>query len=306
MIDISDLGVRDCPVCGACAADSIPFLERRIDTNRLGAYAYASRKMPEYMSFKLVRCPECDTVYACEAPSTDAVDDAYHQAAYDSREEALDAAEAYAMALKPLLATIVDRKGVLEIGAGTGAFLMQIKNSGFADVVGVEPSLAAIGAADEKIKSNIRSGVFCVGDYAASSFSLITCFMTLEHVHDPAGLVRDCFGLLKPGGYMAVVVHDWRAWNNKLLGRYAPIIDIEHLQIFSKKSITGLFEKSGFTDIRCDRLVNKYKLEYWNRLLPVPLIVKQWIRRLLVITGLARVRLKVNAGNLILIARRGF
>lgn len=306
MIDFSDLDVRDCPVCGSRAEDAIPFLERRIDSNRLGAYAFASRKMPEYMSFKLVRCPECDTVYACEAPSTDAVDDAYHQAAYDSREEALDAAEAYAMALKPLLATIFDRKGVLEIGAGTGAFLMQIKNLGFAYVVGVEPSLAAIRAADEGIKSNIRPGVFCVEDYEVSSFSLITCFMTLEHVHDPAGLVRDCFSLLKPGGYMAVVVHDWRAWNNRVLGRYAPIIDIEHLQIFSKKSIAGLFEKSGFIDIECHRLVNKYKLEYWNRLLPVPLFVKQWIRGLLVVTGLAKMRLKVNAGNLILTAKRPF
>lgn len=256
------------------------------------------------MCYTLVRCPQCDVVYANESPSAAEIGNAYHEAAYDSREEAVHAAESYERALQKTISSMTDRDGALDIGTGTGIFLKQLQNQGFTGLVGVEPSRAAIEAADHTVQNFIREGVFSPSSFAPGSLALITCFMTLEHVSDPASLVRDCFGLLKPGGVMAVVVHDRRAWNNRLLGARAPIIDIEHLQLFSKTSIAELFRRSAFIDIESRSFWNCYRLTYWNRLFPTPGFLKRMIENLLDRTGLGNVRLSMNVGNLMVVARK--
>ena len=301
---LNNLKLRDCPICVTPAMSGVPFLDRRIDKDRFSAFSFASRKLPEYMNYKLLRCPNCDVVYACESPDGSEISDAYHQAAYDSKDEAIQAAEAYVQALKPFLASMTDRNVALDIGTGTGVFLQCMRANGFSEVMGVEPSRAAIDDADMDIKSSIREGMFSVVDFEPSLFSLISCFMTLEHVSDPAVLLRDCFQLLKPGGIMAVVVHDWRAWNNRLLGRHTPIVDIEHLQLFSKSSIMALFRRSGFVDIDCRSFWNSYQIDYWNRLLPMPLFLKRCTEFVLRKTGIGHFRLPMNVGNLMVVAHK--
>ncbi len=301
---LKDLKPRDCPVCLSSVDEGVHFLDRRIDQDRFSSFSFASRKTPEYMTYKLLRCLKCDVVYACESPGGSLISDAYHLASYDSKEAAVHAAEAYEKALLPFLNAMPDRQAVLDIGTGTGVFLQRMRARGFLSVTGVEPSRAAIEAADMDIKSSIREGMFLASDFKASSFSLISCFMTLEHVSDPAVLVRECFGLLKPGGMMVVVVHDRRAWNNRLLGRRSPIIDIEHLQLFSKKSIKELYQRCGFVDIDCRSFCNSYEIRYWNRLLPLPSFLKKSVEFILAKTGLGHVRLPMNVGNLMAVARK--
>jgi hypothetical protein len=105
-------------------------------------------------------------------------------------------------------------------------------------------------------------------------------------------------------GIMASVVHDWRAWNNRVLGRRAPIIDIEHLQLFSRRSIAELYRRAGFVDIECQSFKNRYRIDYWNRLLPTPSFMKRGLELALKKTGIGRVRLSMNVGNLMVVARK--
>lgn len=304
MSGTAKLRARDCPVCRADAGTGVPFFERRIDDARLNEYSFASRKTPEYMCYRLVRCPTCDVVYACEAPSGSDIGQAYHLAAYDSKHEAEDAARTYERTLLPSFASMTDRRGALEIGTGTGVFLQRLRAQGFTEVVGVEPSRAAVEAADVEIKPCIREGLFHQRDFARESMSLVACFMTLEHVDDPAEVVSGAFELLRPGGLVACVVHDWRAWNNRILGRRSPIIDIEHLQLFSKASVTALLTRAGFVDVECRSFRNRYRLEYWNRLLPLPSFMKRASEAALRGTGIGRLRIGLDVGNLMVVARK--
>ena len=60
---------RNCPVCGRPASEGRVFLEGTLDEGRLTASSFASRKSPEFMSYKLVVCGTCNVVFASEAPS---------------------------------------------------------------------------------------------------------------------------------------------------------------------------------------------------------------------------------------------
>ena len=289
--------LRACPLCGAGADEAEPFLSDTRDESRVSATSFASRKVPEYMSHAMVRCRACDLAYVDRPPSVAALAASYHEADYDSAEEAEDAADAYARALVPVLAQLKGRGAALEIGTGTAAFLDKLGNAGFAELVGVEPSSAAIAAAPAHRKPWIREGIFEEKDFAPASFDLICCFMTLEHVQDPGALVASAWRLLKPGGVFVGVTHDRRGLLNRLLGRRSPIVDIEHMQLFSAASSRRLLQHNGYEAVDGASFRNSYRPSYWLRLVPIPDGLKAPITRLLRGSRLDQRRLSANVGN---------
>jgi 2-polyprenyl-3-methyl-5-hydroxy-6-metoxy-1,4-benzoquinol methylase len=283
---------RPCPVCQADANQATLFLENSIDPAQLSGFSFASRKAPEFMSHRLVRCKECDLVYADQPPGADELARAYHQADYDSSDEANDAAAAYILAAQAALAQLRQRQRALEIGTGTGIFLDCLKTEGFAELVGIEPSSAAIREAPAHRRSWIREGVFEETDFQPESFDLVCCFMTLEHVRDPRVITEAAMRLLRPGGVFIAVTHDYRSLVNRLLGKRSPIIDVEHMQLFSAASVHQLMQGSGYQGITVNAFVNRYRSSYW------PTGLKKGISKVLRVLGLDGIKLSINVGNL--------
>lgn len=298
--------MRSCPTYASSADDAPLYLEQSLDPARLNSFSFASRKTPELMSYRLLRCASCCTVYAVSAPPPEALAAAYSEAAYDSMEEAIFAADTYESALRSAIASLPQRERALEIGTGTGVFLERLLLAGFTDVVGFEPSRAAIDAAAALIRPFIHEGIFAEEDLAPESFDLVCCFQTLEHVSAPKALTESCMRLLRPGGVLAFVTHDYTAPINRLLGRRSPIIDIEHLQLFCRSSIGKLLASSGFVTVEITPLVNRYPLRYWLRLAPLPGPVKKLGRQTLAVLGLSGLRIGVNVGNLLTIGRKPY
>jgi SAM-dependent methyltransferase len=252
-----------------------------------------------------MRCRTCDLVYVDKPPTQDDLAQAYHQAEYDSAEEGNDAATAYIRAIEPVLAKLPERRRALEIGTGTAVFLEHLSAKGFTDLVGVEPSVSAIASAPAHRRPWIREGIFVESDFEPASFDLICCFMTMEHVLDPKSVSDAAIRLLKPGGAFVTVTHDYTSWVNRLMGKKSPIIDIEHMQLFSQPSISYLFKSSGFSDVTADRFANRYSLRYWARLLPVPKVIKTRLASFLASRSIGRTKLSLNVGNTLAAGFRG-
>ena len=291
------VAARACPLCGAGADQAEPFLSDTRDESRVNQSSFASRKVPEYMSHAMVRCRACDLAYVDRPPSVASLAASYHEADYDSAEEAEDAADAYARPLRTVLDLLKGRDRALEIGTGTGAFLERLKSDGFTQLIGIEPSSAAIAAAPAHRLPWIREGIFEEANFPPESFDLICCFMTLEHVQDPGALVAAAYRLLKPGGVFVGVTHDRRAWLNRLLGQRSPIVDIEHMQLFSAASARELLRHHGYSAVDGTSFRNSYRPSYWLRLVPMPDGLKRTLTRWLRKSWLDRQRLSINVGN---------
>jgi len=297
------LEARPCPSCRS-ADHSEAFRDARLDADALGAFAYASRKVPELMHHRLVRCGQCDLVYASPAPGAELLEVAYRDAAFDSADEARYASFTYEAIVRALLPSLPAEGGALDIGTGDGAFLERLLAAGFDDVVGIEPSAAPVEAAAPAVRELIRPGVFDPASFEAGRFRLVTAFQTLEHVNDPLALCAGAKEVLCAGGALVVVCHDRRALVNRLMGRRSPIFDVEHLQLFSQSSLRTLLERSGLTRVRCAVVKNRYPLRYWIRLAPIPRAPK-----LALVNGLARLALgdlavTLPVGNMAAVAFR--
>jgi SAM-dependent methyltransferase len=274
------------------------FREANIDARQLDAFAFASRKIPEYMHHRLVACPSCDLLYVSPMPSLPEMETAYHEAAFDSGEEAGCASRTYAALLRRIIPSLPDRVGALDIGTGEGSFLEELLAAGFEQVVGVEPSAAPIAAAKPEIRPLIRQGFFRAEDFGESSFSLVTCFQTIEHVPDPLEICRGAFRLLKKGGALFLVAHNRRALSAKIMGTKSPIFDIEHLQLFSPASCKRLLTEAGFANIHVGPTWNRYPLHYWLKLVPIPRDLKLRMIRGLKWARVGYLPVVLPAGNL--------
>ena len=83
-------------------------------------------------------------------------------------------------------------------------------------------------------------------------------------------MVRDAAELLKPGGVFVLVCHNRRAPVNRALGLRSPIVDVEHMQLFSPRSVAELLRRAGLRDVGHRPIRNRYPMRYWARLSPLP------------------------------------
>jgi SAM-dependent methyltransferase len=289
---------RGCPLCGSSDRALVRY-PANFDESKLNDFAFASRKLPELMHLTLVECPDCHLLYASPALTGGFLASAYEEASYDSTEEAECGAETYAAELQRIMNGPIDSKGTaLEVGSGSGAFLAHLRKMGFSSVIGVEPSLAAANQAAPEIRPLIRLGMFDPKDFEPASLSLFACFQTIEHVENPRELCEAATRLLSPGGAIYLIGHDRESLVNRAMGTRSPIFDIQHQQLFSKKSLRYLLESADFTGVEITAIRNRYPVSYWVKLLPLPVRLKRILIKVLTFCRLGRLRLALNVGNL--------
>ena len=290
-------GARPCPVCGSTEARV--FVEARLEQSELDSMSFSSRKVPEGLYHRLLECAQCDLLYASPVPTFESLTDAYRQADYASGTEARYAAATYANVLESIAPQLPDLRGAADIGAGDGAFLERLRAAGFEDTVGFEPSEAPLAAAAPSVRNSIRPEPFRAGVLPDESFTLISCMQTIEHVLDPLEVCRDAVRALAPGGAVLIACHDRRALSARVLRQRSPIFDIEHVQLFSHRSIRALLLRAGLESIEVRPLSNRYPIRYWLQLAPLPERLEAALGRLLAAGRLVDRPVSLRVGNLV-------
>lgn len=99
-------------------------------------------------------------------------------------------------------------KRVLDVGCGGGILADAMARRG-ADVLGIDLSVKALRVAQlhalEASTPRVEYREISTEDLAAEqpgSFDVVTCMEMLEHVPDPASIVKACSTLVKPGGWV--------------------------------------------------------------------------------------------------------
>jgi len=128
---------------------------------------------------------------------------------------------------------------ILDIGAGTGDFLLTAKNDGW-ETIGVEPSDRAKNIAKQK-------GISFVEEISAlenHSLDVITMWHVLEHVPDLENQIKELKRLLKPTGTLIIAVPNYKSFDANHYQTFWAAYDVPiHFWHFSKKSIQLLFER---------------------------------------------------------------
>jgi 2-polyprenyl-3-methyl-5-hydroxy-6-metoxy-1,4-benzoquinol methylase len=130
---------------------------------------------------------------------------------------------------------------ILDIGAGTGDFLLECKNQNW-DILGIEPNDKAKGIA---LGKGIKFGD-TIEKLESNSFDVITMWHVLEHVPDVEHQVAELKRLLKPSGTIIIAVPNFKSYDANHYKEFWAAYDVpRHLWHFSKTAIEKLFDKQN-------------------------------------------------------------
>lgn len=154
---------------------------------------------------------------------------------------------------------------VLEIGAGSGETLRNVKECGLAeyvvgvDVTEVKDSSQSHPAMDRFIIGDIENLAL---DLEEGSFDVILCGDVLEHLRDPWRTLERLRPLLRTGGLVIASVPNVRYWKVSMglfwggQWNYCDegILDRTHLRFFVKQSVLDLFTGAGFRIVTLEKV----------------------------------------------------
>lgn len=202
--------------------------------------------------FQLIHDEELDMLETIPKPSSDKLSQYYNSENYishtDSKRNLFERVyhwvRRYSLNQKVKLIEKYssESKKLLDIGCGTGDFLLAAKKSKWS-ITGIEPDLGARSIANQKTENKVLDT--CVLEsLSESTFDVITLWHVLEHLPNLEKQIKIISRLLKPNGTLIVAVPNFKSYDAKYYKEFWAAFDVpRHLWHFSKKSISLLFSK---------------------------------------------------------------
>jgi 2-polyprenyl-3-methyl-5-hydroxy-6-metoxy-1,4-benzoquinol methylase len=206
--------------------------------------------------FTFVRCAHCQLVYLRDRPAVSALDIIYppNYIPYEFNEHlgpllAKARNIVQARKIRPIKALAPGEALIVDVGCGSGEFLRLLKKFGCPAwrLAGVDISDRAIAnLAGMGIEG--RRGRFEAMEWDLPAPDVIIMNQVIEHLDNPAAVVRRSFDLLKPGGLLVLETPSVDAWDAEWFRRrywggwHTP----RHWTLYTPKTLGALLESAGF------------------------------------------------------------
>jgi ubiquinone/menaquinone biosynthesis C-methylase UbiE len=141
---------------------------------------------------------------------------------------------------------------ILDVGCGTGNYLVALEKSTGCACWGIEPSEQMLAIANGRGSRNrLRMGKAEKLDYPDGFFDLVFSVDVIHHVEDRAAYFREAYRVLRQGGLVCTVTDSDEIIRNRTpLSNYFPqTIEIELRRYPSISVLRTMLVKAGFTDL---------------------------------------------------------
>jgi SAM-dependent methyltransferase len=191
--------------------------------------------------------PEAFDRYYADMSKYEYADTAGKESPYDERR--------FDESAKSIAEAMPDRDlRIIDIGCATGGQLAALKRLGYHRLLGMDPSPACAAAAKRLYDIQVFTQCLSSIESIPSTFDLAILSGILEHLANPAQMLRRLAGRLADGGTLFVLVPDVAGFADALDAPFQQF-STEHVNFFSQQSLHNLMAVSGFEPIRVKKQV---------------------------------------------------
>ncbi len=235
---------RDCPLCGRSRAELL-YTARYPDS--------AERILPT--EYRVVVCETCGFVY----DDVDVKEDVFHRyyrldSKYVMKETGGSGGiskidmERFRNVVDFLTPHLPDKEmTIVDIGCGKGGLLRAFAESGYHHLCAIDASEGCI----DYVRKNLECQAIRVDmEHLPEDLEcdLVLCLQIFEHLFHPQRAMEKIARLLKPTGLFYLEVPDASRYAEYMISPFH-YLDVEHINHFSKESLTYLLRKQGFTEL---------------------------------------------------------
>lgn len=206
---------------------------------------------PGNQGFAYLRCPGCGLVYLNPRPAREEILGYYNRDYYGEGEKKfgtwIEASRLYFAGKRARrIGRFLPRKGrILDVGCGQGTFLQLLRREGW-EVQGTElaeePARRARQAGIPVSLGEIQEGQFGEG-----TLDLVTLWHVIEHLRDPAGMLRRIAPMLGKKGLVAISTPNVESVQARVFrDRWFHLDPPRHLYLFSPETLERLMAQAGF------------------------------------------------------------
>jgi SAM-dependent methyltransferase len=248
--------------CPACAGTAIRDYQRGTYSGRLTQDEIKITDSQYGKTWDLSICADCGHIFANPCPSGQ-----YLAALYGCVEDPLYEEESGGRSKNFLrilsrLEGLVPQKGALfDVGAATGILLDLARRRGW-EPAGIEPSSWAVEVAARKYRLDLVRGSLETAALPAGRYSAVTMIDFIEHTPLPFEALEKARLTLKPGGILVLVTPDIHSRAARIAGRRWWHLRPAHVAFFSRRSLTALLGRAGFTVIAEHRYAWTFSIHY--------------------------------------------
>jgi 2-polyprenyl-3-methyl-5-hydroxy-6-metoxy-1,4-benzoquinol methylase len=139
----------------------------------------------------------------------------------------------------------IDKPRILDIGCAIGSLLAVLNDRGW-ETTGVEISYPQADYGKQKRNLDIRSLPLEENKFPGAFFNVVLASHLIEHLNNPAAIVREVHRILIPNGYFLVTTPNAAGFQARLYGSRWRSAIFDHLYLFSAKTLTRLLREQGF------------------------------------------------------------
>jgi 2-polyprenyl-3-methyl-5-hydroxy-6-metoxy-1,4-benzoquinol methylase len=211
--------------------------------------------------YDVVVCRDCGFGFADAIPEQEVFDAYYRDVSkYEhvdrgGQQTSLDMVRLAALA-DIVQTQVPSNSAILDVGCSTGALLNLLKERGFPNITGLDPSPYCAETAKRLYGIRVRTGSLAAPVEGEPGYNCLILAAVLEHVRDLAGLFDYVKRWLRPEGFVVVDVPNAGEF---LAGQNAPFqeFSVEHINFFTSTSLNNLMGQHGFGNVYMEQVVRE-------------------------------------------------
>lgn len=242
IIDKQKVLNRTCPICGFRSGETL----RKIEMIKLN-------HIPIDTEYDVVKCENCGFCYADVSSKQNQYNLYYQNANIYSASARLkeNIISQICKVRYEVFEKYVEKNArILDIGCGDGAFLRYLKERGYSNIYGIDPSGESIRCLEENGISGEIGNIFGeVPNRLKNKYDVVTCTAVMEHIYElKSALSQMGLYLSQTKGRIFIEAPAVEGFE-KYIFPVANYFNQEHINYFSIVSLDNLFVENGYKRI---------------------------------------------------------